>query len=113
MKGPGSSLIERDGTSAHKNSLRGHTIIAVLSLIDRHSKIVVVRVKVLELQSAPKAHEEASIEDRSPRNSGKAVRARNGQSALMAEVVRGAQTTAPVAEVPDTLSSSFDPPEAN
>ena len=78
-------------------------------MIDRRRKIVVVRVKALDAKKNLEPSAKASIADRSPHNSDKAVAASAGLNVLAAEVINRAQTTVHVAEVPDKLSSSFCP----
>ena len=68
VNGLRSSLIDLGETSAHRNSPIHRAEIVALAITDGHSRIVVVRVKVLEAQNGPEAHERASIGAQSPRN---------------------------------------------
>lgn len=103
-----SFLVGLNATTVRKNSRTDHQEIEALSS-DRHSKIVVVRVKVLGVLNDPVARKRVSIADRSPHNSDKTVVASARLNVLAAEVINGIRATVHAAEVPDTLSSSFCP----
>jgi len=107
VNGRSNSPIDLAQTNVPENSPTDRGEVEAHSVIDQHSRIAVVIVKISNVQSALEAHAKALVNDRSPRVLDRAPAASAGLNLRAVQTIRGGRTTGHVADVPDTLSSSL------